>query len=99
MSDSWAPEEQERSSSTGRFANPKNWLEVKEGKRTYQKFRFRVLGPAVSGMVAWSADNKPFRFRSEKDIPADFNWRLRDDGFTRVSFGMQSTAQHVLAVL
>ena len=80
MSDSWAPEEPERTGGTSRFANPKSWLEVREGKRIYQKIRFRILGKAVSGFLAWSADNKPFRFRSEKDIPADFNWRLTDKG-------------------
>lgn len=76
----WAPDEPEQRRTSGRFVQPKNWLEVKEGKRLYQKFRCRVLGPAIAGVVAWTADNKPARFKSEADIPEGFNWRLQDKG-------------------
>jgi hypothetical protein len=80
----WAPPEPERSGSTSRYVQPKNWMEVTEGsgkaKRVFQRFKCRVLGKAISGFTAWTADNKPVRFRAEKDIPADFNWRLKDDG-------------------
>lgn len=81
----WAPPEPERSGgSSSRFVQPKNWMEVTEGsgkgKRVFQRFKFRILGSAISGFTAWSADNRPSRFRSEKDIPADFNWRLQEKG-------------------
>lgn len=83
-SNGWAPDEPERTSSTSRYVQPKNWMEVTEGsgksKRTFQRFKFRVLGKAISGVVAWTADEKPARFKSEADIPSDFNWRLHKDG-------------------
>lgn len=82
--DGWAPPEPERSSTSSKYVQPKNWCEVTEGsgksKRSFQRFKFRVLGKAISGFTAWSADNKPSRFKTEAEIPADFNWRLKDDG-------------------
>jgi len=83
--DGWAPEEPEQGRRTsGRFVQPKNWMEVSEGtgknRRTFQRFKCRVLGKAVAGVVAWTADNKPARFKSESEIPASFNWRLHGDG-------------------
>lgn len=81
MSDSgWAPEEPEQRRTSGRFVQPKNWMEVKEGKRIFQKFKCRVLASPVAGVVAWNADNRPSRFKSEAEIPANFNWRLHKDG-------------------
>lgn len=76
----WAPEEPEQRRTSGRFVQPKNWMEVKEGKRTYQKFKCRVLGSAVAGVTVWTADNKPHRFKSEADIPAGLDYRLQDKG-------------------
>ena len=76
----WAPDEPEQRRTSGRFVQPKNWMEVKEGKRTYQKFRCRILGQAIAGVTVWTADNKPARFKSEADIPGDFNYRLQDKG-------------------
>ena len=82
--DGWAPPEPERASLSNRFVSPKNWMEVTEGsgkgKRVLQRFKCRILGKAISGFTAWSADNKPLRVRAEGDVPADFNWRLKDDG-------------------
>lgn len=82
--DGWAPEEPEQRRTSGRFVQAKNWMEVSEGtgksRRTFQRFKCRILGKALAGIVAWTADNKPARFKSEADIPEDFNWRLHSDG-------------------
>ncbi|HEY6009489.1 MAG TPA: hypothetical protein VIU40_14275 [Geobacteraceae bacterium] len=76
----WDAPEPERSKGPSRYVQPKNWLEVKEGKKTSQVFRFRALASPVVGTVVWSAEGKPCRFRSEADIPADFKARLQDKG-------------------
>lgn len=76
----WAPEEPALSKGPSRYVQPKNWLEVTENKKKVQVFRFRVLSHAVAGVVSWGEDGKPYRFRSEADIPADFKPRLQDKG-------------------
>ena len=76
----WDAPEPERTKGPSRYVQPKNWLEVKEGKKTSQVFRFRALNSPVVGTVVWGADGKPYRFKSEGDIPKDFKPRLQDKG-------------------
>lgn len=78
--DGWLPEAPEvPSSGGGRYDRIADWVEVprKVGRKTisFYERRCRILGPGVSGLLAWSTDNKPFRFRPNEKVPADFKFR------------------------
>lgn len=84
MSDNqeWLPEAPDNVGGGGgssRYDRVSDWNEVqrKVGKKTvtFYERRCRILGPGISGVLAWSTDNKPHRYRSAAEIPADFKFR------------------------
>ena len=74
MSDAWAPEDEQRSSSD-RWVNVKQWEEVKEDGKTVKRFRFRVLTPVSVGLEGWTSENKPLRVKFEGAIPPGTKWQ------------------------
>lgn len=64
----WAPEEQQRSSSD-RWVNPKKWDEVVRDKKPVKEWRGRILSSPVSvGYELWGDDGKPHRAKNKADL-------------------------------
>lgn len=77
MSESWAPEEEARSSAD-RHVRPKDWPEVSEGGSKFKKFRFRVLSSVSKGWSGWAENDgkpKPVRAKTENGFPAGIRWQ------------------------